>query len=1117
MYSRFFDIDRKQGFSAQVYVLAPDKQHSVGEETRDVWCGMAECLGWDALKSELEDLCFAVLEPERYCKLRCALDELWKLPSSPMLKDMCKRSLSLVGSSSSAGLSSSSTQPGTLSSLNTLLASGSPSGSSSQADESLPTASAFGSADGVEAFDPDAPEMSMRVLRVSADATVSIEQGEYDIEARTFSPLTTAGPDAGPGTSGTISSRDVGFSGGSSSSSSSLDSSSLESRFADYTGPSASDLAASLLWLEVSDFANGVIGAGISSSSGSSGSSGSSSGSSGSSGSGSSGSGSGSGGSSTRSSSIPSDTRVPVPLSTGAMGGPAAGSIESLGNGYSREFARQLRNIQQRMLQVKSGSSTMLMPQASGRSSLPLPFPSSSALPFRPSRTAPTSAPTPSPSFPTRPSPASTANTYDLSSAQPLVQTSTSASQAAVTGAVATLVSGAVATLPPPPTTSLPLTAAPELTWSMDNDCASVSTSGAASSSSTPRNSNSNSPNISSSRGSSMVSPTRSLNSPSSGSSSKSSSTVGASLASNTFAFASAAAAVAVSSVTAVAMATAKLAPGPKPFHPSEQQLMLRELLSTVVPFDAVSFNNTRRLAVSTRKGLDVLKKCANQLHSEIMMRSQAAGLTINIQGRLKSLYSISKKMARKNVPLEQIYDARALRVIIANGEGTAIQEAIPACYRLVSAVHSIWKPIKLEFDDYVANPKPSGYQALHTAVKGPGGVAMELQIKSSSMHELAEFGFAAHWVYKGDTPMVLMPQRRPVGSAPVLPTKPGYVGQPVLKVANAKLRYGVVVSNSKEGRVICAVRSGLTFPTYPTRLPTYGLYHDLLRYSAERSLTVAGHGDFNLRLEEYVKCDDGRYHREDHLGYLLPAETITLLEGFEEEAAAGAFLDSQQASAAAGLPTGLQTTPPQSSIDGQATASGSGTPSTAQGTNPDSSGASGSNVSASAQGSSAGSGSSIGGGSSSSRVGLLGSSGPGMAPATSLPAEMTEQEVASQEVNRKQMLRTFRKTQQLRLIIEWGKDMNGRLGASAGALEAESEEVSVIIWPGGSIQHYPRGTTVYELLQRQGDSANVCTGEGRDEFKVNLLLNVNNRLVPESTVVYDGDSIYLSRETVKI
>lgn len=71
--------------------------------------------------------------------------------------------------------------------------------------------------------------------------------------------------------------------------------------------------------------------------------------------------------------------------------------------------------------------------------------------------------------------------------------------------------------------------------------------------------------------------------------------------------------------------------------------------------------------------------------------------------------------------------------------------------------------------------------------------------------------------------------------------------------------RYGVVVSNDEKGRLICAVRSGLTFANYPTRLPSYSLYHDLLRYAAERSLTVAGHGDFNQRLEEYVKCDDGR------------------------------------------------------------------------------------------------------------------------------------------------------------------------------------------------------------------------------------------------------------------
>ena len=70
------------------------------------------------------------------------------------------------------------------------------------------------------------------------------------------------------------------------------------------------------------------------------------------------------------------------------------------------------------------------------------------------------------------------------------------------------------------------------------------------------------------------------------------------------------------------------------------------------------------------------------------------------------------------------------------------MQDAVETCYALVSTVHSIWKPIPMEFDDYISNPKPSGYQALHTAVKGPGGIPMELQIKTSSMHDLAEYGF---------------------------------------------------------------------------------------------------------------------------------------------------------------------------------------------------------------------------------------------------------------------------------------------------------------------------------------------------------------------------------------
>jgi GTP pyrophosphokinase len=113
------------------------------------------------------------------------------------------------------------------------------------------------------------------------------------------------------------------------------------------------------------------------------------------------------------------------------------------------------------------------------------------------------------------------------------------------------------------------------------------------------------------------------------------------------------------------------------------------------------------------------------------------------VMGRAKHIYSIWRKMQRKNVGFEEIYDVRAVRILV---------DEIPQCYAALGIVHGLWKHIPKEFDDYIATPKENGYRSLHTAVIGPEGKTIEVQIRTKAMHQESELGVAAHWRYKEGT-----------------------------------------------------------------------------------------------------------------------------------------------------------------------------------------------------------------------------------------------------------------------------------------------------------------------------------------------------------------------------
>jgi len=150
-----------------------------------------------------------------------------------------------------------------------------------------------------------------------------------------------------------------------------------------------------------------------------------------------------------------------------------------------------------------------------------------------------------------------------------------------------------------------------------------------------------------------------------------------------------------------------------------------------------------RTLVKATKSARGNRREVVGKIESAVKSKLAEAGIAAAVSGREKHLYSIYRKMIEKHLSFSEVHDIYGLRVVVKD---------VPTCYLALGTLHALYKPVPGKFKDYIAIPKANGYQSLHTALIGPYGVPLEVQIRTEQMHHLAEAGVASHWMYKDDT-----------------------------------------------------------------------------------------------------------------------------------------------------------------------------------------------------------------------------------------------------------------------------------------------------------------------------------------------------------------------------